>query len=377
MNHSADVLVIGAGVTGAAIAYGLTKKNKKVVLIDAPPNPIDRSSRANMGLIWCQSKALGNRPYAEWNFESSKLFPELIPEIEELTGIDTMYKQCGGIIPTVGEADYDRRANYLKALDEEAKKFGATKDYPGEMYSRSQLEAHYPGVTFGKEVTGGTWCPEDGHIEPLQLMFALRLAMKRNGGTFLPHCAALDIARNGDSYTVHTSTGTIECERLVITAGLGSKQLANQFGINVPIYANKSQLFLTERIPNLLPTPLLGITRTDGGTVMVGFEHEYMGNNTELVPERLQHVANWAHTIWPAIAKLRVIRCWTGLRVWPKDGFPIYDAIPNHKNAFIFNAHSGVTLAAVQAKHLPEFILGGKLPKNAQGFGLDRFPADA
>lgn len=373
MNHSTDILVIGAGVTGASVAYGLSKSNKKVTLIDAPPNKLDRSSRSNMGLIWCQSKALGNRPYVEWTFESSKLMPNLVKEIEELSGIDTVYRQCGGVIPTVGGEDFDRRANYLKALDEEGKKCGATTDYPGEMYSRAQLEAHYPGLTFGKDVTGGTWCPEDGLIEPLHLMFALRMAAKNNGAEFMPHCAAHNIERIGKHYRVKTTSGYIECEKLVITAGLGSRQLSNQLGLQIPIYANKSQVFLTERIPNLIPSPLLGITRTPGGTVMCGFEHEYMGNNTDLVPERVQHVANWAHTIWPGIAKLRTIRFWTGLRVWPKDGMPIYDKVPGHENAFVISSHSGVTLAAVHEKYLPELVLNNSLAENARGFTLNRF----
>ena len=69
MNASFDVVIVGGGVTGAAVGYGLAKRGVKTCLVDAVPT-FSRASRANMGLIWCQSKALGCPQFVRWGFAS-------------------------------------------------------------------------------------------------------------------------------------------------------------------------------------------------------------------------------------------------------------------------------------------------------------------
>ena len=368
MRQNFEVLVVGGGVTGAAIAYGLAKQGVDVCVVDAAP-PVDRASRSNMGLVWCQSKALGHRAYAKWCFESNKLFTNLAEDLKETSGIDIEYTRSGGIIPTLGEEEFKKRGDYLEALREEAGEDG----YPAHMMTREELEAKLPNITFGEEVTGGTWCDEDGLVEPLKLMYALRHGMANCGGTLLSHTNVIDVKKNGGSYLVTTDKGEITCNRLVLAGGLGNRQLGKKFGLDVPVVPNKGQVFLTERIPDILPSPLLGICRTRGGTVMIGFEHEYVGTDTSLKTEKFCHVADWATRVWPALADLRIIRTWSCLRVWPKDAFPIYDRIPGHNNAFVINAHSAVTLAAVHVKELPKFIMGEEICDTAAGFTLSRF----
>lgn len=170
-----------------------------------------------------------------------------------------------------------------------------------------------------------------------------------------------------------TSKGDMECERLVLAGGLANRQLASFAGAKIPVTPDRGQVLLTERIPDILPIPILGITRTPGGTVMVGFKHESVGTDTGIVPEGVIQEGKWAMEVWPSIGSLRVIRCWSCLRVMPKDGVPVYGSLPDHPNAFVLNAHSAVTLAAVHVERLPDFILGGSLPEDAAGFGLSRF----
>lgn len=368
MQQHFDVLIVGGGVTGAAMGYGLAKKGCRVGVIDDVPM-VDRSSRSNMGLIWCQSKALGRRDYVRWGFESSKLYGELAQELEENSGIDILYSRSGGIIPCLGEDEFKRRSDYMEGLHKEAGHEG----YPGEMMNRQELEKVLPKIKFGDQVVGGTWCEEDGYVEPLRLMFAFRKGMVNLGGTLINGCRVTHITHMTNGYHLKTSKGIFECERLVLAGGLGNRQLGAHLGLNVPLYPNRGQVLLTERIPDILPTPLLGIARTRGGTVMVGFGHEHVGTDLGLTPEIVAKEARWAVSVWPALARLKVIRTWSCLRVFPKDGLPIYDKIPGHDKAFVINAHSSVTLAAVHEKILPDYLLGKELPMDARGFGLSRF----
>ena len=151
MNASFDVVIVGGGVTGAAVGYGLAKRGVKTCLVDAVPT-FSRASRANMGLIWCQSKALGCPQFVRWGFASSRAYGKLAAELKELSGIDTGYAPTGGIIPCLGEAELEARAQFIEKLRAE------TEDgtYPASVLSRKELEGMLPKVPFGvfRDLTG-------------------------------------------------------------------------------------------------------------------------------------------------------------------------------------------------------------------------------
>ena len=155
MNASFDVVIVGGGVTGAAVGYGLAKRGVKTCLVDAVPT-FSRASRANMGLIWCQSKALGCPQFVRWGFASSRAYGKLAAELKELSGIDTGYAPTGGIIPCLGEAELEARAQFIEKLRAE------TEDgtYPASVLSRKELEGMLPKVPSARkfpEGSGPTW----------------------------------------------------------------------------------------------------------------------------------------------------------------------------------------------------------------------------
>ncbi|HIW79762.1 MAG TPA: FAD-binding oxidoreductase [Candidatus Bilophila faecipullorum] len=369
MNASFDVIVVGGGVTGAAVGYGLAKKGVRTCIVDAVPT-FSRASRANMGLIWCQSKALGCPPFVRWGFASSRAYGALAAELKEASGIDTGYAATGGIIPCLGEEELAQRALFIDKLRAE------TEDgvYPASMLSRAELEKKLPKVPFGPEVSGGTWSEMDGYVDPLHLIFAFRKAFTRAGGTLLAGERVSAVTPSGGGYRLDCGERVLECGKLVLASGLGTRKLALQLGADIPVFPNKSQVLLLERIPaDVLPIPLLGIARTFGGTVMIGAAHDQAGMDRDLHPETLAANADWAARVWPELARKRILRFWTGLRVWPKDAYPIYDRIPGHENAFVFVMHSAVSLAAILERTLPDYVLGQPLPPDAALFTLSRF----
>ena len=257
MNASFDVVIVGGGVTGAAVGYGLAKRGVKTCLVDAVPT-FSRASRANMGLIWCQSKALGCPQFVRWGFASSRAYGNLAAELKELSGIDTGYAPTGGIIPCLGEAELEARAQFIEKLRAE------TEDgtYPASVLSRKELEGMLPKVPFGPEVSGGIWSDMDGYVDPLHLMFAFRKSFVRLGGTLFAGERVSEVKPSGKGYTVVCGGRTLECGKAVLAAGLGVRKLAAQLGTDIPVFPNKSQVMLLERIPaDVLPIPLLGNDR--------------------------------------------------------------------------------------------------------------------
>lgn len=85
----------------------------------------------------------------------------------------------------------------------------------------------------------------------------------------------------------------------------------------LPVYADKGQVLLVERMPFVMPHPVLGVTQTFGGTTIIGFRHEKAGHHTQVVPSAVASEGKWAIRVWPELGKKRLIRAWAGLRVMP------------------------------------------------------------
>ena len=94
--ETADVVVVGGGIFGSAIAYGLVGAGLDVIVLDEGDTAL-RAARGNFGLVWVQSKGMGMQPYADWSRESSKLWDDFAPELEDATGIDVAYQNGGGL----------------------------------------------------------------------------------------------------------------------------------------------------------------------------------------------------------------------------------------------------------------------------------------
>ncbi|MDL2267145.1 FAD-binding oxidoreductase [Desulfovibrio sp. OttesenSCG-928-G15] len=374
-SHSQDFLVIGGGIVGASIAYGIQRLGFKTALVDTAPGQTgaDKASRGNMGLIWCQSKFAHFPKYARWGFTASSAYAPFVSDVEEFSGINTHYSPSGGLIPCLGEKDFSSREQYLGAL---RKSVGA--DYPARMILRDELQSKLPRVPFGPEVCGAVWCDRDGFIEPLQLLYAVRKAFVNLGGQWHSESPIFSVRQEGAGYKALGPGGSYSAAKIILAAGLSNKKLCSELGLTLPIFADRSQVMLTERIDDILPIPILGITRTPGGTVMIGFKHERAGSDSSIAPDIVIEEGKWALRVWPELGKLRIIRTWSGLRVMPEDGQPIYDTVPGHPKVFIVNAHSAVTLAPLHASILPQWITGDSaLPEDALSFSLARFNPQA
>ncbi len=363
-----DIIIVGGGISGAAIAYGLVANGYKVTMIDAP-TVTNKASRSNVGLIWCQSKFLHLPNYARWGFHSASLFPALTKELEKISGIKIPVQYKGGLIACIGEEEYQKREEYIDKLRD------ALGEYPGEMISRSALERKLPHIGFGSEVTGAAFCEADGIVEPLQLLRAFKVAFCKLGGN-LVETTIHDVQPGDGGYRVSTEKGPMDCERVVLAAGLANRRFAGFAVPRLPVSADKGQVLLIERMPPVMPIPILGITQTFGGTTIIGFRHEFVGHDTRIVQGDVAVEGQWAMRVWPELGQKRLIRVWSGLRVMPEDKQAIYSRLPGHPKATVINTHSAVTLAAAHTRHLPDFILGGKLPDMAQGMTLKRFGYD-
>lgn len=367
---SRDVVVVGGGLVGAAVAYGLVRQGLSVVMLDEG-DVAYRASRGNFGLVWVQSKGDGLFDYARWTRSSADLWPGFAEDLLGEVGVEVGYRKPGGIHLCHSEAELEEVDLRLKRLHNQAGPDG----YQARILDRAELDDLIPGL--GPDVVGGAYSPHDGHVSPLYLLRALHEAFLQRGGLYRTESRARSIAPDGAGFLVETEAGRFRGERVVLAAGLGNRALGAQVGLEVPVSPLKGQILVTERAGRFLELPTIYVRQTEEGTVMLGDSHEDVGFDTFSKPSVMSEIARRALRSFPVLRQLKVVRAWGALRVMTPDGFPIYEESETHPGAYAVNCHSGVTLAAAHALRLAPLIGDGGFARTLAPFSSRRFDADA
>lgn len=359
--------MVGGGLVGMAIAWGLARSGRAVVVLDEGDVAF-RASRGNFALVWVQSKGGGLSDYALWTMQSSRLWPQLAEAIQQETGIDVGFRKPGGLHLLLSERELESRANALKRLHNQP----GMQRFDYEILDHAGVERMLPEI--GPDVVGASFCPEDGHVNALRLLHALHLAFQRRGGTYRSNHDVTRIDPGTDGFRLHTPNGAITAARVVLAAGLGNARLGPMVALHVPVRPQRGQIMVTEKIAPFLPYVVHTVRQTDEGGVMISDSVEEAGYDPSIGSEILAVMADRAVRMFPLLGRLNVVRCWAALRVMPQDGFPIYDQSESYPGAFVATCHSGVTLAANHALVLPPLIERGTLAgENLSGFRARRF----
>ncbi|WP_442012580.1 NAD(P)/FAD-dependent oxidoreductase, partial [Mycobacterium sp. 2YAF39] len=110
-----DVAVIGGGLVGSAVAYGLRSSVGTIAVLDEGDIAL-RASRGNFGLVWLQSKGYGMGAYSRWTLNSTRLWPKLAAGLLQETGIDVALEQKGGLTPLMGDYEVEARLAWVNTL---------------------------------------------------------------------------------------------------------------------------------------------------------------------------------------------------------------------------------------------------------------------
>lgn len=364
---SADVLVIGGGLVGAALAYGLAREGVRVTVLDEGDAGL-RASRGNFGLVWIQGKGYGLTPYAHWSRGSASRWPSFASGLFDDTGIDVALRQPGGFHFCFSDAELAQRRQRLSALQREI------GDYPFELLDHRDVRDRVPGI--GSAVIGASYTPMDGHVNPLKLLRALHAGMQRRGVELVPGERVTGIvpgAGAGGGFEVRSERNAYRAARIVLAAGLGNRALAPLVGLDAPVSPNRGQVLVSERVAPFLHYPTLNVRQTDEGTVQFGDSMEEVGFNDFTTTSVLSEIARRGVRTFPMLRNVRLVRTWAALRVYSPDGFPIYDRSTAHPGAFVVTCHSGVTLAAAHAQRVAPWIAGGTMPDELPAFSARRF----
>lgn len=365
MGGDCDVAVIGGGLVGMSLAYGLSGAGLRVTVLDEGDVAF-RASRGNFALIWVQGKGLAMPDYARWSLRSADLWADFASALSEETGVDLAYSRRGGFSACLSDAELEARVADLTRLHNQTP--GAARF---ERLDHAGMAAMLPGL--GPEVVGGVYCPADGHVNSLRLFGALHEAALRRGVAYQPNAGVTGVEPVADGFRIAGAAGDVRARKVVLAAGLGNAGLAPMVGLSAPVRPQRGQVMVTEKLAPFLDYPLVTVRQTDEGGVMIGDSKEEVGLDAGTDHQVLAAIADRAVRIFPRLAQAKIVRSWGALRVMSPDGHPIYDRSIACPGAYLATCHSGVTLAAVHAGVVAAAIATDAWADDLRPFSATRF----
>lgn len=369
MNNTCDVVVIGGGVIGTAVAYYAAQAGRRVVLLDKG-HIASGTSGACDGFIIMQSKNPG--PHLELAMESAALYRDLAAELD----FAIEYEPKGGMIVI----ENDTQAALMR--DHVAKQ--AVSGLKVDILPIEEARGLEP--LLAPDLWGATFCAADAQVNPIKVAQGFARAATRLGASIRPGTAAARlIVETGRVRGVATAAGDIYCEYVVVAAGVWSPALLAPIGVELPIKPRRGQILVTEPLPPMLRHVLLcacylvakyrpddldpaqrhnrlgvglAIEQTADGGLLIGSTREFAGFDRRTTLAGLEAVAAHARRILPALANVNIIRAFAGLRPYTPTGLPILGPVEGFPGLIVAAGHEGdgIALAPVTGRRIAEYL---------------------
>jgi sarcosine oxidase, subunit beta len=337
MKKNADVIIIGAGIIGCATAYYLAKKGRSVIVLEQGKVIGYGGSARNGGGV--RQSGRDKRELALAMYGVKHLWPTLSEEL----GTDVEYYQHGNL--RLGKTD--DHLNILQGLTATA--LGQGLDV--RMISGEDVREICPHLSH--EVIGASWCPTDGHANPLRTTLAFYNAARQLGVQFFTEQAVLELkAVNGRVRQVVTSTGAFEGDNIVVAAGLASRTIVQSVGLDVPMKPVALDTLITDIQPPMF-YQMLGTAMADFYGHQTTHGSFIFGGGSPLDASRVNSAAD--HTpieataatcqgilsYLPALKHAKVVRSWVGIIDWCEDKVPVISKVANRPGLILACGFSG------------------------------------
>jgi glycine/D-amino acid oxidase-like deaminating enzyme len=377
---TAEVVVIGAGLVGAACAHALASAGRDVCVIDRA-GPIAGTTAGGEGNILVSDKVPG--PEAGLALRSARLWQELA---EQAAG-RFEFEQKGGLVV----AHDDEQLAALRAL---ARAQGGD-GVDAQLLDGPGLRAAEPHISPG--LPGGVFYPQDCQVQPMLAASWLLAEASRLGARLAWGADVLAGEAGGGRITaVQTSRGRIAAGAVVNAAGPWSGMVAERLGGRLPIRPRRGHILVTEPLPPLIRhkvyesdyvTTVMSdsddaacsavVEGTRAGTVLIGSSREFAGFDRRPSLRVLAAMAARATAIFPFLAGVRVLRSYVGFRPASPDHLPIIGPDTAVSGLYHASGHegAGIGLAPGTAELVTALLAGTAPPVDPAPFAPARLAA--
>jgi sarcosine oxidase subunit beta len=372
--QSADVVIIGGGLMGAATAFFLRRRGVSVILLERGLVG-QQASGTNFGNVRRQARFLPQLPLANRAHGIWCRLPELIDD-------DIEFLPSGHI----RIAYTQEQVGVLEKYARDAREYGLDL----EMYGGAAMRARYPFL--GREVLGASLAPNDGHANPRLAAPAFARAAIRNGAQIFENTEVLAITKDGADFRVSCGDGReFRAPSALIASGAWGDKMSAQFGEPVPMTPRGPQMGVTEPVPYKI-MPSVGVA-TKELHEMLYFRQIKRGNiifggcgrgpaypdlrRAYVLPEHTLTQFGQLKRLAPAVARLNIIRVWSGIEGYMEDNLPVMGTSakePGLHYAFGFSGH-GFQLGPGVGDVMAELISTGATSTPIAPFDIRRFTA--
>lgn len=373
MKTKAEVVIIGGGIIGCATAYYLAKMGADVIVLEGSDHIGNGGSSRNGGGVRQSGRDVRELPLVMYGIKN--LWPTLSEELE----VDCEYHQDGNL--RLGKTEKHREI--LTRLADNARGVGLDV----RMIDGDEVRAINPYLS--DEVICASWCPTDGHANPLTTTLGYYKMARRLGVTFITGEPVVELkVVKGKIRQVITPNNTYEGESVLVAAGLDSREILTTVGIDIPMTNSLLECLVTEAQPHMFDQ-MLGTAEADfyghqtkhgsfvfGGSS--GLERYNKDNGTPVNSSKTAPcICRGIMKYFPDLANAKIVRTWAGWMDASSDGVPslgTVDEIPGLYVACAFNGH-GFGIAPAAGEQLAKLIVTGKTDVDLSALHYDRYKA--
>ena len=373
MSNCAEVIIIGGGVIGCATAYYLAKEGTSVIVLEGSDHIGNGGSSRNGGGVRQSGRDPRELPLAMYGIRT--LWPHLSEELET----DCEYHQDGNL--RLGKTEKHREI--LEGLADRARACGLDV----RMIDGDEVRRINPHLSH--EVTVASWCPTDGHANPLTTTLGFYKMARRLGARFITGEPVTELRTvKGKIRKVITPNNVYEGEQVLVAAGLHSREILGTVGIDMPMDGSLLEALVTEAEAPMFDQ-MLGTADADfyghqtkhgsfvfGGSS--GLEPFYKDNGTPVTSSRTAPcICRGIMKYFPELADAKIVRTWAGWSARSADGVPLLgavDEIPGLYAACAFTGH-GFGISPAVGDQLAKLIRTGSTDVDLSPLRYDRFHA--
>lgn len=375
MNNHADVIIVGGGIIGCAAAYYLTKKGCSVLVLEGSKDIGNGGSSRNGGGVRQSGRDPRELPLAMYGIKN--LWPTLSEELE----VDCEYHQDGNL--RLGKTE--KHLEILQGLTDRAKACGLDV----RMIDGDEVRVINPYLS--DEVIGASWCPTDGHANPLTTTLGYYKMARRLGARFITEEPVVALRKiKGHLRQVITKDNVYEGDTVILAAGLGSREIAATVGIDIPMQPAMLEALVTEAQPPMFDQ-MLGTAEADfyghqtkhgsfvfGGTS--GLEGFTKDNHTPVTssisaPSTCRGIIKY----FPVLRDAKIVRTWAGWMDLCADKVPVISTVSEVPGLILacgFSGH-GFGIAPAVGTVLSQLALHEPTAVDLHELRYDRFRAKA